>query len=84
MRDLIPLIFEVIEKDKVKYKRHDSFFESPISEIKYGLKCLSDNSKYRKRYKDFLEPLVYAPEVVSWFDTIDNITSIFKLVEANS
>lgn len=60
---------ECIEQDIERYgAQHSEFCESPIEELKMGLEELASNPVYKERYLQFVTPMIFGENHVSWED----------------
>ncbi len=60
---------ECIEQDIERYgAQYPEFCESPVEELKMGLEELVNNPVYKQRYLQFVTPMVFGENPVSWED----------------
>jgi len=48
--------------------QHQQMVEAPIDELRFGLKLLNDEPKFKERYNNYVSPMVYAENPVHWDD----------------
>lgn len=62
-------IRECINQDIERYgNQYPEFCESPVAELKMGLEELASNPVYKKRYEQFVTPMVFGGDPVLWED----------------
>lgn len=58
---------ECIQQDIERYgAQYPEFCESPVEELKRGLEELANNPIYKERYQQFVTPMVFGEDHVSW------------------
>lgn len=76
---LSQLFKKVLVQDVKRYgNQHPQLINSPVDELRYGLKQLSTETKFATRFDNYVNPMVYAKEQVSW-DTA--FTSFYDVAE---
>ena len=71
------LVHKVIHIDLDQFGRSNTEFKNnPIEELKFGLKMLTELPLYRKRYDEFIGPLVYHPTPANWDTAINTIAQL--------
>lgn len=67
MEKVVSLITKVISEDLIRYgSQHKEFVHNPIEELKYGLQMLEHNSIYEARFNQYVVPMVYSRELITW------------------
>lgn len=67
MKKVATLISKVISEDLVRYgSQHEEFVQNPIAELKYGLQVLEQKSIYEVRFNQYVVPMVYSSEQITW------------------
>ncbi|WP_353500431.1 nucleotidyl transferase AbiEii/AbiGii toxin family protein [Vibrio chaetopteri] len=57
---LKPMFDTVLEEDKNRYgNQHQEFVDDPRNELNLGLEEIENNEQFRKRFADFVAPMVY-------------------------
>ncbi len=70
------LVYETIERDRIKFKRHHEYIENPISEITFTLEFLNKNSVWSQYFNDFVLAMTYDKKVVSYNECYMNLKNI--------
>lgn len=66
-----PLVAKAIQSDVGRYgNQHPQMVDSPIDELRYGLKLLVEEEKFIERYNSYVSPMVYADDPTQWFDAL--------------
>jgi len=86
---LSSLVAKAIKIDVERYgNQHQRMIQAPIDELRYGLQRLIDDSKFSERYNNYVSPMVYAENPVSWEDALTVFSTLTNQVldhiEANS
>jgi predicted nucleotidyltransferase component of viral defense system len=64
---IVNLVAFVIKEDLERYgNQHDEFYKNPIIELRYGLQCLTNDSKYEIRFNQYVVPMVYGSDRLDW------------------
>lgn len=65
------LVAKAIQSDVERYgNQHPQMVESPIDELRYGLRLLVEDDKFVERYNSYVSPMVYADNPVTWGDAL--------------
>ena len=65
------LVAKAIELDVERFgAQHPQMAESPIDELRFGLKLLIDHPQFKERYNRYVSPMVYAINPVNWDEAI--------------
>jgi len=77
------LIYELVEKvieiDRQQFGRqHPQFLNMPKHELNYGLSLLRENPLHKKRYEEFIGPLVYHLSPPNWETAFYSLEKLVK------
>lgn len=80
---LANLASRVIEDDIHRYGRqHPQMVENPINELLFGLAELYSNPLYQERFQEYVLPMVFGEELVTWDEIYahfeDSVHRVFK------
>lgn len=65
----------MIAEDVDRYgAQHPEFVTNPVSELRYALKLLEDNSQFKNRFNKYVVPMVYGNQAITW----DKGFAVFK------
>lgn len=77
INELKALVGKIITIDVERYgNQHTEFVASPADELNYGLHLLASDPIHKKRYTQYLSPMVYADDPVNW----DDAFNVFKIL----
>ncbi len=75
------LTSRVIKIDRDQFgNQHKEFKDDPRTELKFGLRCLTENPKYKERYQKFIGPLVYNDNPAKWDIALQALQKIADLI----
>lgn len=81
VNELAELVRKVIDADKERYGRqHAQFVDNPCEELLYGLSLLSSDKSHQSRYEEFVNPMVYATQTITWSDAFSVFESLTKQI----
>lgn len=61
------LVKKAIKIDIERYgNQHPQMLDSPINELRYGLKILEEDNKFFERYNSYVSPMIYADDPITW------------------
>jgi len=60
--DFFALVFDTIDRDRTKFKRHHEYGSNTVEEIKHSLKILGTDPVWQKNYDNFVEAMVFNKE----------------------
>jgi hypothetical protein len=70
------LAAQAITEDVARYgSQHEEFVQNPIAELTFGLQILEENKVYEERFNQYVVPMIYGGNIVTWQDAF----CIFKL-----
>lgn len=65
--ELVSMVAKALKADIWRYgNQHPQLVKSPIEELRYGLHLLQNDPKHEVRYNDYISPMVYADNLVTW------------------
>ncbi len=71
IKSLRKMVVAAINLDVERFgKQHPQMVENPIDELRFGLKLLNDESRFKERYQSYVNPMVYAESPVHWNDAL--------------
>ncbi|WP_272530924.1 MULTISPECIES: nucleotidyl transferase AbiEii/AbiGii toxin family protein [unclassified Providencia] len=74
---LSQLLKKALDGDITRYgNQHTQLVDSPITELRYGLKLLVETPKFIERYNNYVSPMVYAEVPTQWDEAIIAFTSL--------
>lgn len=78
---LSQLLKKALDGDITRYgNQHTQLVDSPITELRYGLKLLVETPKFIERYNNYVSPMVYAEVPTQWDEAIIAFTSLVHQV----
>lgn len=81
IKSLAKLVAKAIELDVERFgNQHQQMVKSPIDELRFGLKLLTDEPKFEERYNRYVSPMVYAEKPVSWDDALAGFKTLSNQV----
>lgn len=76
------LLQNVIQIDSDQFgNQHPEFKDNPIAELKMALKHLQTETIHQERYRDFIGPLVYHRDPVTWAQALKNFIQVCAFLE---
>jgi len=76
---LKPMVQKVIEIDQKFSNNHKEFRADPKGELRYGLSILLNQTQHRKRYDQFIGPLVYHRTPAGWDNAIGSVKALAEI-----
>ncbi|MEX9870901.1 nucleotidyl transferase AbiEii/AbiGii toxin family protein [Providencia huaxiensis] len=78
---LSQLLKKALDGDITRYgNQHTQLVDSPITELRYGLKLLVETPKFIERYNNYVSPMVYAEVPIQWDEAIIAFTNLANQV----
>ncbi|MCF6766660.1 nucleotidyl transferase AbiEii/AbiGii toxin family protein [Thiotrichales bacterium 19S3-7] len=75
------MIRKVIDIDIEQFSnKHGQFKDHPINELQFGLEQLKTNEKYKSRYENFINPLVYSELPPNWNNVLESLSTLVSKV----
>lgn len=75
------LVKQVIEIDVDQFGNQQAeFCENPVGELLFGFDTLKQNSNSNQRYTNFIGPLVYHPNPVSWQTVLHSFEELVQYI----